>query len=83
MTSVSVTLTQQTREMLYFYWAFRAACCGKRNRAAVAAFEFDLERNLWRLQEELSQQTYQPGSYTNFYVYEPKRRLVSAAPFRG
>jgi RNA-directed DNA polymerase len=64
------------------YWAFRAARCGKRDRAAVASFEFDLEGNLWRLQEELNQQTYQPGPYTNFYVYEPKRRLVSAAPFR-
>lgn len=64
------------------YWAFRAARCGKRDRAAVAAFEFDLEGNLWRLQRELREQSYQPGTYTNFYVYEPKRRLVSAAPFR-
>ena len=48
----------------------------------MASFEFDLEGNLWRLQEELGRQTYQPGTYTNFYVYEPKRRLVSAAPFR-
>ncbi len=42
----------------------------------------DLERNLWQLNEELRGQTYQPGMYTNFYIYEPKRRLVSAAPFR-
>jgi RNA-directed DNA polymerase len=46
----------------------------------MAGFEFDLERNLWRLQEELSRQSYQPGPYTNFYVYEPKRCLISAAP---
>jgi hypothetical protein len=48
----------------------------------MAGFEFDLERNLWRLQEELSRQSYQPGPYTNFYVYQPKRRLISAAPCR-
>lgn len=28
------------------YWAFLAARKGKRDRAAVAAFEFDLEHNL-------------------------------------
>ena len=64
------------------YAAFRAARKGKRHRAAVASFEFDLEQNLWQLHEELRDETYQPGAYTNFYVYEPKRRLVSAAPFR-
>ena len=31
------------------YWPFRAARRGKRSRAAVASFEFDLERNLWQL----------------------------------
>lgn len=64
------------------YDAFRAARKGKRDRAAVAAFEFDLESNLLALENELREQTYQPGNYTSFYIYEPKRRLVSAAPFR-
>jgi len=36
------------------YWAWRAARVGKRDRAAVASFEFDLERNLWQLQEEVT-----------------------------
>ena len=64
------------------YWAYRAARRGKRDRAAVADFEFDMEHNLFALEDELCAQTYQPGPYTNFYIYEPKRRLVSAAPFR-
>ena len=64
------------------YQAFRAARRGKRDRAAVAAFEFDLESNLLALAGELREKTYQPGNYTSFYIYEPKRRLVSAAPFR-
>jgi len=34
------------------------------------------------LQEELAQQTYRPGPYRSFYIHEPKRRLISAAPFR-
>jgi RNA-directed DNA polymerase len=64
------------------YLAFRAARKGKRSRVAVAAFEFDMERNLLQLQTELRDQTYRPSFYDNFYIYEPKRRLVSAAPFR-
>jgi len=64
------------------YWSYRAARKSKRNRAAVAGFEFDLEQNLLALSQELRQQRYEPGAYTNFYVYEPKRRLISAAPFR-
>ncbi len=63
------------------YLAFRRARRGKRDRVAVASFEFDLEHNLLALQSDLRDQTYGPGSYTDFYVYEPKRRLVSAAPF--
>jgi len=62
--------------------AFRKAAKGKRSRSQVALFEHDLERNLWRLQEELKLQTYRPGKYVSFYIHEPKRRLISAAPFR-
>jgi len=64
------------------YWAFREARKGKRRKEPVAAFEVDLEPNLWRLHEELVAQTYRPGPYHHFYIYEPKRRLISAAPFR-
>ena len=62
------------------YTAYRRARLGKRDRVAVAFFEFDLERNLFELQTELQTHTYEPGGYTNFYIHEPKRRLVSAAP---
>ena len=34
------------------YVAYRKAAKGKRGLAAVAAFEFDLERNLYRLEDE-------------------------------
>jgi len=48
----------------------------------VAAFELDLEANLWQLHEELRTQTYRPSPCHNFIVQERKRRLISAAPFR-
>lgn len=34
------------------------------------------------LQEELINQQYRPGAYQHFVIREPKRRLISAAPFR-
>ena len=55
---------------------------GKRFRPAVASFHFDQERALWVLHEELSTKTYRPGPYRSFYIYEPKRRQISAAPYR-
>jgi len=63
-------------------WAYRRARKGKRGRAPAADFERRLEDNLVELQTDLVQQTYRPGPYSNFYIHEPKRRLISAAPFR-
>ncbi len=64
------------------YAAWRKAARGKRGRGAAAAFEYRLEDNLLRLQEELAAETYRPGAYASFTIHEPKRRLISAAPFR-
>ena len=70
-------LYPQICDFAALYVAYRRARCGKRDRAAVASFEFDLERNLLQLQAELQAHTYAPGGYTNFDIHEPKRRLVS------
>jgi len=75
-------LYAQIIEFENLYLAFRKARKGKRDRAEVAAFEMDLEANLFQLQEELATRTYTPGAYRNFYVRERKLRLISAAPFR-
>ena len=64
------------------YIAYRKAAKGKRSRAAAAGFEYRLEDNLIQLQEELAAATYRPGPYANFTIHEPKRRLISAAPFQ-
>jgi len=64
------------------HWAFKQARRGKRARADVAAFEYDLEQNLLTLQAELEWETYLPGAYFTFRIFDPKPRLISAAPFR-
>lgn len=62
--------------------AYQRAAKGKRGHPDVAAFEYRLEDHLLALQAELQAQVYQPGAYSSFYIHEPKRRLISAAPFR-
>jgi retron-type reverse transcriptase len=61
--------------------ARRAQSC-KRFRDDVLAFNYDLESNLHRLMSELREKTYRPGAYKTFLIYEPKRRFISAAPYR-
>jgi retron-type reverse transcriptase len=62
--------------------AARQAARGKRYRPAVLRFNDRLEDQLWRLHDELHQHCYQPGAYRQFYIHDPKKRLISAAPYR-
>ncbi|OLP18404.1 RNA-dependent DNA polymerase [Leptolyngbya sp. 'hensonii'] len=62
--------------------AAKKAQRGKRYRANVLAFNYNRESELLQLQEELRTQTYQPGAYRTFEIVEPKKRLISAAPYR-
>lgn len=62
--------------------AWRRAAKGKRGKPTVAAFEMQVADHLLQLQDELRDRSYRPGPYTHFYIHEPKRRKISAAPFR-
>jgi len=62
--------------------AHRKAAKGKRGRPPAAEFELQLADKLVGLQRDLRNRTYVPGSYHNFFIHEPKRRKISAAPFR-
>lgn len=62
--------------------AYQKASCGKRGLAPAAEFEYSLADNLLDVQRELIEKSYTPGRYHSFYIHEPKRRLISAAPFR-
>jgi RNA-directed DNA polymerase len=75
-------LYEQIYHPLNLWTAYQKARRGKRCQPAAAAFEYEREQNLLALEAELKTQTYQPGDYHNFYIHEPKRRLISAAPFR-
>lgn len=64
------------------YRAYRAARRGKRGKEQAADFERRQEEELFEIQAELYDRTYVPGPYHSFFVHEPKKRLISAAPFR-
>ncbi len=68
--------------LLNLWQAFQHASKGRHSKPVVAAFEYDLERNLLELRDELRGETYQPGAYDSFVVHETKKRKISAAPFR-
>jgi len=52
---------------------------GKKTKADVVRFGEDKENNLKKLQEELKNKIYQPAGYTQFYVKDPKLRLIHKA----
>ena len=62
--------------------ASRKARRGKRFKTATAQFEFSLEKEIIDIQRQLREQTYHPGSYREFLIYEPKPRKIIAAPYR-
>jgi retron-type reverse transcriptase len=62
--------------------AWQKARRGKRTKLAVARFEENAEGELLQLQRELQSKTYRPGPYRSFIIYDPKKRKISAAPFR-
>jgi retron-type reverse transcriptase len=62
--------------------ASRLAARAKRFKIKTARFNLQLERELWGLHYQLETKTYEPGAYQHFWIYEPKKRLISAAPYR-
>lgn len=64
------------------YRAYLEARKCKRYRQEVMTFTANLEENLIEIQNELIWRTYRVGRYHEFYVHDPKRRLIMALPFR-
>lgn len=55
---------------------------GKHQTQSMSRFHFRLEENLFALQQKLFEKSYVPGKYRTFYIHDPKKRMISAAPYR-
>lgn len=69
-----------TRRALYD--AYLDARKRKRSKRACFVFEKSLSANIEFLHNALMNGTYKSKPYYQFYVYEPKKRLISAPAFR-
>jgi len=55
---------------------------GRRYRGEGAKFSFHCEKEISSLRQQLLTQTYKHGRYTLFKIYDPKERVIAAAPVR-
>lgn len=62
--------------------AYRKTAKGRRYTHGALSFKEYSEFNLACLADDLANGTYRPGTTHNFFVYEPKARLITALPFR-
>lgn len=67
-------------EQLFYAWD--TFIIGKRKRRDVAKFEWDLERNIFDLHQDLTNKTYRHDSYFSFYITDPKQRHIHKATVR-
>lgn len=72
----------QVYDLFNLWLAYKKAAAGRRKNPSTAAFEYNLENELVALRDSLRDESYRPGGYRSFTVHEPKRRKISAAPFR-
>ncbi len=62
--------------------ALHKALRAKRNRADVSAFMENMDDELNRLSDDILMQRLPRDGYRAFYIHDPKKRLIHAAPFR-
>jgi retron-type reverse transcriptase len=78
----SGNLFEQVASLGNLFAAAKKALRGRGLKMPAVAFAADLETEVVSLSHELRGETYRPGAYHYFEIFEPKRRVVAAAPFR-
>ena len=64
------------------YKAALKALRGHKAKPEAAEYLYNIDRETWKLQEELLAGTYRPRPYRYFEIFEPKQRTISVASFR-
>jgi len=75
-------LYSQIYNMSNLLIAWRRARKGKTKKPYVVEFEKDVLGNLFQIQKELMEQTYQPKPLVTFILRDPKTRKISKSAFR-
>ena len=75
-------LYPQVSDYSNLYRAWLKARKNKRYKTSTATFGQNLDSELLSLHRDLLDEAYEPGEYVHFIVHDPKRRRISAAPFR-
>lgn len=63
------------------YSAYKKAAKGRYCRQDVLTFNTKLEENLLLIKKQLEEENYHFGPYKKRVIHEPKRRVISIAPF--
>lgn len=61
--------------------AYRKAAKGKRKTLGYLRFKEHEGSNVTKIRKLILSSLYKPGRHRKFFVYEPKKRLISALPF--
>lgn len=75
-------LMPQIADMDNLREAFLVAARGKQACKEVVSFREALETNLLSIQQQLLDGSYRYGDYRLFTIFDPKKRIICAAPFR-
>jgi len=75
------SLLEEVSNYENLYRAFMRCARGKRKTAGYAKALHNLGENLTRISRKLHADEYEWSGYREFYVTDPKRRLVMSAPF--
>ena len=75
-------LYQKIYEFDNLHKSYLLARRNKRYKKNILEFSINLEENLIQIQNELIWRKYKTGEYREFYIYEPKKRLIKALDFK-
>lgn len=75
-------LIERIADLDNIYSAYHKACRGKRHKCEVLEFQANFDENIRCIQQELASGLVDVGHYSFFKIYDPKERLICAAPFR-
>ena len=64
------------------YEAYKGCRKSKQHKGEVIRFETNLSLNLTNLMNDIVSKKYKLGEYRIFFIYEPKKRVIEALPFK-